>query len=397
MSELSKKKEVVVARVIAQIILTLLILAAGFVGAQKLVAMKKMPKKKPSVIVAPLVEAIKVKSASAQIIVNGFGQVRAKHEAQIVSQVSGQLVSLEISDGEFFAHGEELVAIDPRDYELAVESAKAKVASAKVKLELEEAEAVVACEEWEELHPGTKPSSPLVLRIPQIKEAKANLLSAKSALSRAKLDLERTKISAPFDGRVVQKKADLGQYVTVGKPLADIYSTNVVEIQVPLENSQLAWFKIGSAGAYAKVSADFAGKIYSWTGKVVRSAGNVDAQSRMVHVIVEVNSPFDVSDGGVALIPGMFVTVEIQGDSLENTVVVPRAAIHEENSVWVANDGKLAIRHVAIARADRKNSYITSGLSDGDIVVVSVIEAAVDGMDVRCEIINENTSVEVAK
>lgn len=385
MSNSSQEKTSKMPMFIKQFILALIVLAVAIFTTYRLKVSKKQQHKKMPKIVAPLVDAIKVKSQTVEMLIDGYGQVQPTHEAQIVAQINGEILSLTINDGDFFKKGQELVVIDPRDYELALESAKAKVASAKVQLELENAEALVAKQEWDDLNPGEKPSSDLVLRLPQIKKAQANLLSGESVVSRAKLDLERTKILAPFDGRVVKKLVDLGQYVTKGTPIATVYSIDTFEVEVPLKNSKLAWMKIGENGSDVIVRAKFAGKDSSWKGKLVRTAGKIDSMTRMVHVFVEIDNPFNAAKGNVALIPGMFVQVEIQGIPLENAFVIPRKTVRNKNNVWVVNDGKLEIRKVTIASSNKDYSYVIDGLEDSDIVVTSTIEAPVNGMALRCE------------
>ena len=109
----------------------------------------------------------------------------------------------------------------------------------------------------------------------------------------------------------------------------------------------------------------------------------VDQTSRMVHVVIEVPKPYDTSDGQPALLPGSFVDVRIAGRTLSQVVSVPRHAIHDGRSVWVYNDGKLGVREVEIVREDRQQTLISSGLEDGDLVIVSSLDAVTDGMTIR--------------
>ncbi len=392
MSNLSQKNTSKTPMIVKQIVLVFIVFAVAVFVTYRLKVSRKPQHKKIPKAVAPLVEVIKVKPQTVNILINGYGQVQPTHEAQIVAQISGEILSLSINDGDFFKKDQDLVVIDPRDYELALESAKAKIAAAKVKLELEKAEALVAKQEWQELNPDKKPSSDLVFRVPQIKNAQANLLSGESMVAKAKLDLERTRISAPFDGRVVKKFVDLGQYVARGTPLARVYSSDSLEVDVPLENSKLAWIKAGPDGSNVVVHTKFAGKDSSWSGRLVRTAGKIDSMTRMVHVFVEVDNPFEVVDGNAMLTPGMFVEVDIQGAPLKNAFVLPRRAVRGRDSVWVVKDGKLDIRKVVVAMSNKDVSYITDGLDDSDVVVTSTIEAAVNGMNLRCELESTDTT-----
>ncbi len=380
-----------------QLVLALGILALGILFMVILVKLKKPPKRTESEILAPLVKLKHLSAEDIQMFVSGFGTVRAKVQVEIAPQVSGKVVSIhpQFKAGGFIKAGEQLLGIDPRDYELAVQQAEAAVAEAQVKIDLEKAEAQVVQSEWEQLYPGTKPDSPLVLRQPQIRQAQARLESARATLLTAKLNLERTELSLPMDVRIVSETVDLGQFITVGKTLAVAYGLDSVEIVVPLEDRELAWFDIPaepvslngnsalSKKTAAQVMANFAGAEHIWTGCVVRTTGTVDTASRLVSVVVEVDKPFDTSDSRVPLLPGMFVEVLIKGKILKNAVAVPRDAIHNRNVVWIINGDRLHIKSLEIVRFDREFAYVISGLDEPATIVISSLDTVVDGMKIR--------------
>ena len=417
-------------RVIVSILAVVLILATG----AGVFALLKIFRKEPVVQTpdhpGPLVAVRPLKVIDHTVTVTGFGAVRPRVNVQLIPQVSGSVVDLhpDMVDGGFFRAGETLITIDPRDYELAVQQARALVASSHVRLEREVAEAEVAKKEWLNLHPDQQPSSVLVLREPQIKQATAELQAAQARLERAELDLERTRISLPFDGRVVSKQVDRGQFITAGQPIAAVYGTDVMEIPVPLENKQLAWFRlphpngnplppVGPAqtptvseglsqqtlpihigisegpskrtpknnpnAASARVHLRFAGKDHRWTGRVVRTQANIDPDSRMVYVIVEVDEPFQDHNGLIALLPGMFVDVTITGKTLHNVIPVPTHAVHNTDEVWVIEDQRLRVKKVRIARQDERFAYVAEGLDNHADVVLTPLDIVTDNMKVR--------------
>ena len=139
-------------------------------------------------------------------------------------------------------------------------------------------------------------------------------------------------------------------------------------------------------GADVEVTAEFAGKSWVWQGNVVRMQGSVDPISRMVNVVVEVEKPFEVNDGKPPLMPGIFVSIEIEGRTINNVIRLPRHVIHDGNEVWVASEDKLNIRTVTIDRTANGYAYITSGLTDGELVVTSSMDAVTDGMTIRVEV-----------
>jgi RND family efflux transporter MFP subunit len=371
-----------------KIVIPIVVLIIGAAAAALIASARKTPPRVDRPPLGPLVEVTPVEVTDVPVTVTGHGEVVARVAVDVVRQVQGQAVRVHPSfvAGGFFRAGEVLVVIEPRDYELAVERAQAAVARAKVTLEREQAEAEVAREEWNGLHPGEEPTA-LVIREPQIRQAEAEHAAAVADLDVAKLNLERTKISLPFDGVVVSESVDVGQFVGNGSRLATVYGTDVVEVRVPLDSRELAWFDIpsnrGGRGASAEVSASFGGTWSTWEGRVTRMEAEVDQTSRMVHVVIEVSDPYATSEGQPALLPGSFVDVRIAGRTLSQVVSVPRHAIHDGRSVWVFDDGKLGVREVEIVREDRQQTLISSGLEDGDLVIVSSLDAVTDGMTIR--------------
>ncbi len=384
-----------------QLLIVVVILFFGVWMVKFLTALKKPPQKQKFEAQAPLVNAIKVNSQDINMTVTGYGTVRPKQQVQIVPQVSGRIVQThsEFYDGGFFKAGETLLQIERADYELAVQSARAQVARAEVALDRELSEAEVAKREWQQLNPGKAPTSELVLRKPQIAQAQAELAAAMASLETAKLNLARTTITLDFDGRVSSESVDVGQYITPGQPIGTAYSTEAVEIVVPLEDEQFEWLEmpllVGNIGRddmpRAVVKANFAGRHVTWDGYVTRTQGQIDPVSRVVNVVVEVPEPFERANSKPPLTPGMFAEVEIQGRHVRNVTRVPRHAVHEGNVLWVVNDSKLHIQPVRVIRKDRETAFITTGISGGDIIVTTPLEAVVDKMDIRVAIEQTNT------
>jgi len=373
---------------VLKLVMPIVVVIAGMVAAALIASARKTPPRVDRPPLGPLVEVMPSEVRDVPVFVTGHGEVVAKVAVEIVPQVAGQVVQTHRSlvAGGFFRAGEVLVVIDPRDYELAVDRAQAAVARAKVTLEREQAEAEVAREEWNGLHPGEEPTA-LVIREPQIRQAEAEYAAALADLSVANLNLERTRVTLPFDGVVVSENVDEGQFVGNGSRLATVYGTEAVEVRVPLDSRELAWFEVpsirGGRGASAEVSASFGGTRSTWEGRITRMEAQVDQISRMVHVVIEVQNPYETSDDHSALLPGSFVDVRIAGRVLADVVSVPRHAIHDGGTVWVFDEGKLTMRGVEIAREDRQQTLISAGLDEGELVVVSVLDAVTDGMAIR--------------
>ncbi len=405
-------------RILWQTLLCVLILAVFGSVAVLLMSMKKPPEKVTVEIKGPLVNTEPVRFQSHRVIVQGYGEVEAMDTVAVVPQVSGRIVKVHPSlvDGGFFKADETLIEIERDDYELAVRRAvadlhhaevnvtraKASVQSAQTALQVEQAEAEAALIDWREQH-GDRAIPPLVARRPQLAEKRAAVESAKgelagteaqvdaaeTALGKAELDLARTRIALPFDGRVMEESVDEGQYLVAGQPIAAAYRTDRVKIVIPLENDRLAWFSVPLAGespgsgASATVSAVFAGRTCRWRGQVVRTAGQIDPRSRLVHVIVEVDRPFERIDGRPPLSPGMFVNVAIEGRLLDRAAAIPRYALRDGNHVWQIVDGRLKVTEVDVVRLENELAWIGNGLDDRAIIITDHLEAWTDGMKVR--------------
>jgi RND family efflux transporter MFP subunit len=393
------RRQRIAGRGLLQALLAVVIVGAGVAGAVTFIMLKKPPERKEQDLQAPLVDVVQLRSKDIPMVVQGYGTAKPKVEVDIIPEVAGKVVYIhpKLIVGGLIPANQIILRIDPRDYELAVRQAEAAVADAKVLLETEQAEAEVARTEWKQLHPDTEPASPLVLRQPQIRKAKALLDSSEAQLATAKLRLERTSLSMSFDVLVTSENVDLGQYVVMGQPLAKGYGTNSVEIEVPLKDSELAWFDVfensifsngdsnSEKGTPAEVKATFAGTEHTWKGFVIRTAGQVDKTSRMISVIVEVQEPFDIQNGRPPLLPGVFAEVLIKGNTLRNAVAVPRDAIREGNQMWIVNGNRLGVRPMKIVRADKNFAYVVSTDLDQAEVVISSLDAVIDGMEVRTE------------
>jgi len=373
---------------VLKFVIPAIVLIVGVAAAALIASARKAPPRIDRPALGPLVEVMPTEVTDVPVIVSGHGEVVARVVVDLMPQVTGQVVKIHHSlvAGGFFKAGEVLVVIDPRDYDLAVERAQAAVARAKVTLEREQAEAEVAREEWDGLHPGEEPTG-LVIREPQIRQAEAEYAASVADLNIAKLNLERTLISLPFDGVIVSESVDVGQFVGNGTRLATVYGTDFVDVRVPLDSRELVWFDVptgqGTMGPRAEVSVKLGGREVTWSGRVTRMEAQVDQISRMIHVVVEVADPYQTNADHQPLLPGTFVDVSIFGRTLAGVVAIPRHAIRDGNRVWVYDDGALRVREVEVLRSDRLQSLVASGLDGNDLVVVSSLDAVTDGMKVR--------------
>lgn len=384
-----------------KIVLPVAILALGLVGAVVLMTSKPEVETRPPETPPPLVRVMEVTPRTVDLTVESQGTVEPRTVTQLTAQVAGtvQWVSPSFADGGQFSAGQPLVRIDPRDYQLAVQQAEGQLAQARTLLERERAEAAVATEEWRELGDGG-PAPPLVLREPQLAEARATLEAAEARVTQARIQLQRTTVTAPYAGRVRERQADVGQAVAAGTPLGTVYATDFVEISLPVPVAELEYLNVSydgdmEGGPDVELTAQFAGRLRTWRGRVVRTGGDISQDSRMVELIARVDEPFGAAAraAGAPLAPGLFVEARIEGSTLQNAVLVPRSALRntgrwrdgEPAEIPVVEGDRLRFRQVRIARLAGDQAVLTSGLGPGDLVVVSPLEAPVDGMEVRAE------------
>ena len=345
----------------------------------------------PPVFTPPGVRVEEITLRDVPLNVTSQGTVRPRTESQLVSEIAGRVtwVAPSFAEGGFFELGDVLITIDPFDYQQAVVSARSQLAQARLRLAQEEAEADVAVREWDALGRGNPRA--LTLREPQLEDARASVAGAEASLERAKRDLERAEIVAPFAGRVRKKNVDIGQFVRVGDAVATIYAVDIAEVRLPLPDEQLAYLDLplsyrGGADQPAPrvtLRATFAGEAHEWQGRIVRTEGEIDPVSRMVHAVAEVLDPY-APGSRPPLAVGMYVEAEIAGRTARNVAVVPRAALRGRDRVLVVDaDDRLSFREIDILRATTDAIYVRDGLADGDLVVVSPLDSPTEGMRVQ--------------
>jgi len=385
-------------QVLLKVLLPLVVLAVGAGFAKVLVDSKETPEPAPPEIVLPTVRCLPAHRREFQVQVPTQGTVIPRTESRLVVEVAGRVtqIAADLVSGGFFEKGDLLLEIDKRDYELALRQSELEVARSKRRLVEEEADAAVARQEWEELGDGE--GTPLALHEPQVAEAKAALAAAEAALERARRDIERTRVVAPFRGRVRTKLADLGQFLPMGSPVATVYAVDFAEVRLPLPDEELAFLELPGSTLHSangspamqepivRLFASFAGAQREWSGRIVRTEGEIDPSTRMVMAVARLEDPYGrlAEVAGAALPVGLFVQAEIHGALLENVFVFPRSAIRDGEVLYTL-DEKDQLHHVAIdiVRSEREVVVVRGDLEEGVRVIVSPLEIATESMQVR--------------
>jgi len=351
---------------------------------------------------AVVVDAVTVVVQDAAIVVASQGTVEPRTRTNLVSEVSGQVVSVSPAfvAGGFFRKGDVLLQLDDLDYRAAVSRAEAAVAAARSQLELERGQGDVAQREWDRMSESERArirARELYLRKPQMAEAVARLESAKADLEQARTDLSKSTIIAPYDGLVSAKNTDIGQYVTTGAAIAETFAVDYAEVRLPIPEGKIAFLDLPAATSNFAGNGDLANapevdlvsrigsRDYHWTGNLTRTEGVLDTRTRVLFSVVQVEDPYNLYDNGdgwsrAPLRIGTYVTASIKGKVLEDVVVLPRYTLQANNVIWTADtEGRLRPKDVDVLTINGDDVYISGGLENGDRVILTRLENPLNG------------------
>jgi RND family efflux transporter MFP subunit len=388
---------------VIRILVPIFILAAGY-GAWKWLG---VPVEQPTPLrQAPQklkTERLILSRTDYQIVLETQGTIRAHHSTTITPLVAGtiKIVHPGFEDGAFFDEGEILAELDPADLQAALTAAESRLARAEAALAQEEARAKQAKLNWEDIGYKEEPS-PLVLRVPQLKEANAVVVSALADLDQATRNLERAKIRAPFAGRVKSRTVGLGQAVGATTPLGEVFATDFAEVRLPLSADQLPFIRLPSreddepvevvlTDALGKASEDTGN---SWKARIVRTEGTLDEASRELFAIARVDDPFGLISGNPELRIGQPVRASVRGNVIKDVFVIPRTALRGINRVYLIEKDPAAIQRADITPvwSTADTLIVRDGLENGDWLSTSRLPYAPNGAPV--EIIESRIAAE---
>lgn len=357
------------------------ILIAAVVAAVLMAQLRPQPPKKEAVDLHPLVEVLVLETMTANFEVRSQGTVLPLTETVLSAEVQGTITSIspKFIAGGFFDRNEVLMRIDPTNYEVAVKQAEALVKQRQI-----------------EFDGATKLRSQGYRAEAELASAAASLATAEADSVRARRNLERTYIRLPYEGLVRAKETDLGEFVNPGTRLGVVFATDYAEVRLPLTDSDLAFVDLpnaaaikasGSAnGPLVSLVATQKGKRVEWQGQIVRTEGVVDEKSRVTYAVARIADPYRRHGEGNVLPIGTFVKAAIEGSAASNVIQVPRRVVRGTNELlFLDTDNKIEIRRVDIIRSDSEYSYVAGGAGVGERIVVSAVDAPINGMSVRTE------------
>lgn len=401
---------VALVRVITTIVLIVVVLGVGSAGMQYLIRTSPKPpvstKKRPTLAVSWL----EVEPRTVIEPVVGFGTARADRYATIAAQVSGPIIEVapELEVGATVTQGQVLLRLDPREYEAQVDRIESQLAvdeAALRRLEVEEtnidrliktatAERDIAKREYDRglalLERGSSNPRELdqyrmvleqtrrslttfendkALLPERVKSQSAMVGLRRAELAIAKLNLERSEITAPIDGRIDLVQVEVGATVMPGQALFTMLDPQRIEIPIELPVSLQDRVDVGAPCRVTLTSNE----TMKWSGRVERISPSADQTTRTFSAFVMVDNREQESP----FLPGMFVTATIAGPELRDVLVLPRATV-KNGEVFVYRDGVVRRTPIDIERILLTNCVV-SGLAPGDRVITSNFDAIYDG------------------
>lgn len=379
----SKRSEVIIIG-----ILSVVILGIGFYTKKYLEDNKIVAKKTEVESYLPTVDVVHIKEVDFAPIIRLQGEVTPGTETQLISEVSGAIVEISpnLKVGNVLEKGELIVRVDDSDLLTALANAESTLADAELTLAQEQARAEQSIRDWKKLGRGTEPSK-LVRRIPQIKSAEARISATTASIEKAKRDIKKTTIKAPYRCVVDQKFIDTGAFLSPMSRVATVYSDSSFEVRLPVSLDKVDFLpKDNGVGSEVQLTTKIGVKNYQWRGVIDRFEGGIDTNTFSMIMVVQIHA--NTEQGLFSYPPrGLFVDVLINGKKLENVIKVPRLAVREGNQVWLLNkDDQLIIRDVKIIREEKNDIYIHNQFEPGSRIVTSPIAVPVEGMRVKLRV-----------
>ncbi|MDP5063933.1 MAG: efflux RND transporter periplasmic adaptor subunit [Haliea sp.] len=346
-------------------------------------------------IYAPVtVDVVVAEKETIRIPMQAQGTVSPLQQTTLLAEVQGRIVEVSptFNVGGFLQKDEVLLRIDPRDYQARQARAEAAIRAAESELLQEQGRADVARREWEKLPAGSQRSPEardLYLRKPQLAQAEGQLLAARADLQTAQNDLDRTSVRAPYSALISAKHSELGQFVTPGAQLAEIFSVDIAEVRLPIPQTRLAYLDLpgvrsDDAGATIDLYTDVNGDVSHWPARLHRSEGVFDERSRSLFAVARIDDPYGLNQPErAALRVGTFVTANIEGRPMPGLVALPRYVMRAGDNVAVVDDNNLVRNRAVITlRTGGDFVYVSSGLEDGDEVILTTLDNALTGAEV---------------
>lgn len=293
-------------------------------------SIKEVPAKRHEVSTPITVPITKIERQIIQDKITVHGTVQPRWQTILTSEVNGRVLNIsdQLLEGARFEKGTLLVNIENSEYKAALAKAKSDLSISERQLLEEQQRAAIALENWQASGIEGE-ASQLTLRVPQLKELKAAVVSAKAEVQRTQYNLAQTQVKAPYTGVVVERMINPGSTLQIGSEVAKIYDNRVYEIALALNNNQFARLPKQPLKSRVLISDTYSGKY--WQGEIIRLDQHFDETNRWRNVHIEITK----TEG---LLPGQFVTVDIPGQTYKDTLTIPEKLIGGDGKVWFVDN-----------------------------------------------------------
>ena len=386
------------------------VIAAAVLVAGLLWANKPPFEPKPAQEKVWTVAAVPVIHADVQPVMRLYGEIIAGREVELRPLVEGRVVEdgADFVDGGVVHAGDLLVAIDPFAYRADMSEYEARIAEARARLDEIYAELAAATdmiahdrrqlelarrevarrERLRQSQAGSEKAlddahlalsqreQQLIERQQTIDRLAAQAAQQKAvierwqvALRRARRDLADTRLTAPFDGYLVDTDAAVGKRVGTGDRIARLIDANRLEAHFHVSGGEFA--RVLAAGGYrgraAEVSWRVGGQEFTFAATLDRVRSEIDAESGGVNLYARIEG--HGADG--VLRPGAFVEVRLADRTYEDVVRLPQSALHDGDTVYAVVDERLEPRQVEVVVRSGNDILVRGDLAPGDMVVTS--------------------------
>ena len=340
---------------------------------------------------APAVEVLEMAPQTVEVTTQLPGRTSAYRVAQVRPQVSGVLLERKFEEGTYVEQGQQLYQIDPAVYEAELASAKAEVERAKAVLRSSELRYKRFAELLDE---NAVSQDEFDSAEATFFENKAAVALAEAQLKTARINLEYTRVNAPISGIVGRSNFTEGALVTASQAEPLVTINQLDPIYVDISQSSKAFLQLKADIAAGRIEANPNGNApvrlklngldYSEQGELLFSEVSVDEDTGAILLRAEFPNP------GNQLYPGMFVRAEVSEGTLNKALLVPQQAVSRDPRgrpfvMVVGDNNKVEQRMIETERAIGSDWLVSSGLQQGEKVVVAGLQNIQPGAEVRID------------
>ncbi len=307
-------------------------------------------------------------------VLSVVGTVRATENAVLAAQTMGNVIAVNVREGDMVKQGQVLASIDPAQAQAALERAQAGLNAAQHELAAAQSQKSLADSTLARYETLYQKKSVSPQEFDEVKAraqaataaaeaAQAGQAQAKAAVAQAQAAFGYTKIRAPFDGVITERKVDPGALASPGTPLLTIETTGHFRLEANLDEANLRYVRTGEA---INVTLD-AYPDQSLAGKVTQIVPAADPMSRTFLVKIDLPS-------SPVLRSGLFGRAQFSRGE-RSALVLPRTAVVDRGSlkgIFIVGQDKIAsLRYVTLGPVAGEKVEVLSGLAPNETVVLS--------------------------